>query len=418
MRAARPARAGPIVLALALVLVYGARTVTGWVGGAAYASGRRLAEADRYEQALPLLARGALGPDRAAALWLAGNLELNLLQADQARNAKGEQVLARLQAAYHDETEAISLSPASGWYWASLADVYHQIERRARYLHGVPLELVEQDPWAAIGRPGRVAVGLLRQAIALEPTQYVFLDQLAFALLHYGLREEALEVVRESARVQPDFEMHYYTNLRPVPPDILDAFADAARSALGRTPLLRHGLHLVALGKIELRRGRADQAERDLRAALAVPATEANRADISYNLGRALSALGRYEEADAAFRDAEPYPVFAAAGRANRARIAEARDDLDQALALMQEARRLEPRSLEYALEYARLARRVKRPEWAEEALRWAILVHPEDPRPLRELERLLRDSGNAAEAEETRQALERLIARISGSGS
>jgi tetratricopeptide (TPR) repeat protein len=406
------------VLAVALLLVFGARAAMGWYAGTAHSAGRSLANAERYAEALPLLERGAIGPDRAANRWLAGTLRLNLLQQAQASGTASEPELSRLLGeSYRDQTEAISISPASGWYWAALADVYHQAERTTRYARGRPLELVGQDPWAAVGRAGRVAIGMLRIAIEREPTQFVFHDQLAFAMFGYGLRRDALEVVRESARVQPNFEEHYYLRFRPVPRDLLDAFAESARSALGAAPLLREAHHRLALAKVELRRGRPEVAEADLRAVFGTPTTGINRADAWYNLGEALAAQQRYPEAVEAYVLAEPEPVFHAPGLAARARIAERMGYLDVALSLLRQARRLAPNDLSFALTYARVARKLGQPGWAEEALRWAALVHREDPRPLEELERLLREKGDHAGADELKRMLESR-ARLGGAGS
>jgi tetratricopeptide (TPR) repeat protein len=246
-------------------------------------------------------------------------------------------------------------------------------------------------------------------AIEREPTQYVFRDQLAFALLAYGLRDQALEVVFESARVQPHFEMHAYTNLRPLPDDVVDAFAEGARSALGQTPLLPRVVHLLALGRLELRRGNARQAEQDLRAALEMPGTALNRADAHFRLGQSLQAQVRYDEAIEVYLEAEENPIFEPLGLFQRARIAEDRDELEQALKMLRRARRLRPANVEYALSYARIAEEFGKPSWAEEALRWARTKHPENPRALRALVELLLRQGDRVGADEIREELERL---------
>jgi tetratricopeptide (TPR) repeat protein len=399
----------PLLVAIALVLLYGARAATGWLGGMAYGSGRRMATAGRFEQALPLLERGAIGSERAAMLWLAGEARLGLFQSRQAEGAPDEELDPLLLDAFTNDTEAISLSPASGWYWAALADVYQRIERRERFRHGLPLELVDEGRWAMVGRPGRIAVGALRTAIEREPTQYTFHDQLAFALLDYGLRDEALEAVRESARVHPDYGMHAYVNLRPVPADVLDTFAEASRATLGDAPLLHRVIHLLALGRLELRRGNPRQAEQDVRAALESPGTRLNHAEAHFRLGQALEGQLRFEEAVEAYSESEKHQVFEPYGLVARARIAEGADEPLQALALLRRARRLRPREIGYALEYARIARGSDKLKWAEEALRWAITVRPSDPQPLRLLEETLLEQGEKAEAGRVRRQLDRL---------
>jgi tetratricopeptide (TPR) repeat protein len=394
---------------LALLLLYGGRTVTGWIGGVAYSKGSRLASAGRFERALPEIERGALGPERAAMLWLAGEARLGHYQARVVEGATEEELDELLRGAFSNHSEAITLSPASGWYWSSLADVYHQRERRFLYRFGRPLDLLGQDRWAFVGRDGRIALGMMRMAIEREPTQYVFLDQIAFALLDYGMREQALEAVRESARVQPSFGMHAYGSLDPLPGDVLDAFTEGARSALGKTPLMPRVIHLLALGRLELRRGNATQAERDLREAVEIPGTGLNRADALYRLGQALQMQARYDEAIEAFLEAETDPIFEPLGIRARAAIAEERGELELSLKLLRRARRLRPAEIDYALTYARIAIEYGRLDWAEESLRWARTKHPRDPRPLRMLIGLRLEQRDGSGAESLRRELERL---------
>lgn len=395
--------------AVALVILFLARAVTGWIGGSADSQGRRLAAAGHLESAIPLLERGALGQNRAATRWLAGEARLGLYQTALFDDAPPGRLEELLHDAFRDHTAAISLCPASGWYWASLADVYHQQERRQLFRHGLPLAMVGQQRWAFVGQPGRVAIGLLRMAIEREPTQYLFYDQLAFALLAYGLPEAAVEVVRESARVQPAFGQHEYGRLTPIPEIVLDAFAEASREALGQVPLMRQFGHLLSLGKLELRRGNSRQAEQDLREALALPGTRLNYADANFRLGVALKQQVRHDEAIEAFLLAEIEPIFEPLGLASRAAIAEDREDLEQALSLMRRARRLQPMQMSYAMEYARMAVEFERPDWAEEALAWAVTLSRFDTRPLRALEDVLLDQGKRAEATEVRRQIGRI---------
>lgn len=401
----------PRLLMLALALVFVFRAGVGWVAGMADSQGRRLSAAGRYESAIPLLDRGAIGQNRVATLWLAGEARLGLYQVELDQDAPAERLDPLLAETFQVETDAISRSPASGWTWASLADVYHQQERERIHSRGLSLGMVEENRWAFVNRPGRIAIGLLRTAIEREPTQYLFYDQLAFVLFDYGLMDEAIEVVRQSATVQPDFGQHEYTRLPTIPAFVLDAFVESSRESLGNAPLIQQFNHLLALGKLELRRGKSVEAERDLRAALERPGTEINYSEARFLLGIALKNQGRHDEAVALFIEAAEEPVFRPASLAARAAIAEQAGDLEQALSLMRQARRLEPRQLDYGLSYARMAVRFEKPEWAEEALRWSIQVHPRDPRPLRQLERLLLDEEKTHEAGEVRRKLDRIEA-------
>jgi Flp pilus assembly protein TadD len=83
---------------------------------------------------------------------------------------------------------------------------------------------------------------------------------------------------------------------------------------------------------------------------------------------------------------------------------------LDRALELAGELRKAEPRNLAPTLDYARLAARLERWDQAEDALNWAILTHPEEPRPRSELVDLYLRRGDLSEARRALSDLERLV--------
>ena len=394
---------------IGLVALFGARAAIGWIAGPAWSRGARLADAQRYDEALGALDRAAVGAARSAALWLRGEARMGLWEARLVAGEEPGDLEDLLLGAHRDYTEAIAMSPASGWYWASLGAWYHQVERLQRTRQPFQLSLLRHGPWAAVGRPGRIALGATRIAIEREPTLYTFHDQLALMFLEYGLNGPALEAVRRSARVQPIYELHDYRSLDPPPREVLDAFAQASRAALGETPLLRQAVHLLALGRLELRRGRPQEAERDLRAALEAPGHDLNRAEGSYRLGLALAEMGRYDEAEEVLVRAEESPRFEAAAAAARASIADRKGQSERALELLRRARRLEPRELAYVLEFGRIASEAGEWKMAEEALRWGVSVHPGDPRPWRALLGANIELGRWSEAERALLELERL---------
>jgi predicted Zn-dependent protease len=71
-----------------------------------------------------------------------------------------------------------------------------------------------------------------------------------------------------------------------------------------------------------------------------------------------------------------------------------------EALEQLREARRLEPRELWVLLEFARVAQKTASWDQAEEALRWAMLVHPKDPAPQREMVYMFLAKGEKASAQ------------------
>jgi tetratricopeptide (TPR) repeat protein len=376
------------IAALALLVVgwYAVRAGAGWIGGIAYSRGQRLGAVGAYEEALPLVERGAVGFHRPASRWFAGQVRMGIWQSLRQAGeptAESEYLLAQ---AYRDYTAAISMSPVSGWYWAALADLYQQRERSERFFAGVSLDLIGENRWSFVGRPGRVAIGLNRLAIEREPNVYALHDQLAFEFLYHALEQEALDAVRHSAAAQPIYYFHKYRNLVPTPPEVKAAFLEASREALGHTPLLRRVTHLIWLGRLEIEMGLFEAAEADLRAALDEPGQQTWSPALHFYLGQALAGLERYAEADQAFLVSQEHPSFEARSAAARGEIARAEGRLAEALDLFRHARRLSPRVVGYTLEYAKIARQLEDWERAEEALRWARTVAPRDWRPIVEL--------------------------------
>jgi len=370
----------PFLAGMALVALFGVRGVYGVIGGVSYAKGVGLAAEARYEKALPQLERAAVGSNRARAIWFQGEVRWGIWY----EMPDGEESDEMLRRAYRDYLHVISLSPAGGWYWLNLGDLYLDFEKQEIERQPAPLDLFGMGPFAPIGTPGRIAIGMYRTAIAREPTEFEGYDRLGKALAQLGMQEQARESIKQAASRQPIFFHHSYSELGPVTPDwVMDAFAEGSRAALGETPMVTRATHLTELGKVELRRNNPVQAETDLRAALAESGILLNRAEIHYNLGRALAAQERDDEALEQLLLAEEHENLKVASLKLRAQINESREQPEVALRLIGQLRRLQPREIEHCLEFARIARDLEHWDKAEEALGWARITHPLDSRPL-----------------------------------
>ncbi|NIL99697.1 MAG: tetratricopeptide repeat protein [Acidobacteria bacterium] len=382
-----------------LSIVFAARAVYGLVAGLSYSEGRRNARLGRYEQALPLLDRSAVGELSAEVRWLAGEVRLGQWQRRIEAGEAPEDVAPLLAEAFVDASAALASSPASGWYWMALGKLYHQAERLSIHRQGVPLTLLAEDRWAFVGHPGRVAIGLMRIALEREPNWYPFHDQLAYVYYDYRLRPETLEAVYASALALPVYELHPYRSLRPPDLEILDAFARGAHDSLGRAPWMRPVRHRIALGRIEVRRENWEAAEEQLRQALELDGVPLNVAEAHYYLGLSLVGQERYDEARVALIEAEkqapmkPPAVFA------QADLAERLDQWDLALDLWAEVKRLEPHRLDASLRLAEAARVTGNHERAAHNLREAIRKHPERYEPLVSLVRVFIDQGELGKA-------------------
>lgn len=384
MRAA--GRIALLLLAGLLVVHFGWRALAACWSAPHYIRGRHLAASANYDEALPELERAAVGALRSEVLWLRAQVRISQWQYAMYEGSDYATEQPLLLDAFREYTEAMSLSPASGWYWSSLGDLYHQRERQQRYEAGKDLGFAIFGPWGNVGRSGRIAVGMMRLSLELEPTWYLMHDQLAFALIDYELQEAALAAVGDSARALPVYRFHAFDQLDPLPVGLLAAFESASRAALGNTPFLRAGLHRLALGRLTLRMDRIEQAEADLRAGLASPGDRLNRAEAHYYLALVLTRQDRPEAADAEYRLAQQHPNFETASLAGRSVLADRRGDPEEALRLLAVARRKAPRRIGYDLEYARIARKIGAWPKAVHALQWAERTHPGDVRPLRAL--------------------------------
>ena len=366
-----------------LSVVFAVRAVYGLIAGLSYAEGRRLAGRGQYERALPLLERAAVGELLPDAHWFAGEVRLGLWQQEIDAGSDPQDVAEILAAAYVDVTAALAASPASGWHWMALGNLYHQAERLSAHLHGVPLSLLGEDPWARVGRPGRIGIGMMRIGLTREPNWYLFRDQLAYVYYDYLLLEETYDAVYGSALALPVYELHPYRTLRPADPDILDAFARGALDSLGRVPWMRPVRHRVALGRLEVRRENWTAAETHLRQALGLDGIELNVAEAQYYLGLSLEGQGRLDEAREALIEAEKQPPLALLSVIAQAGLAERLEQHSEALNLWSRANRLDPHRLDVSLRLADAALAQGEPQRAIHTLREAVRMHPTATEPL-----------------------------------
>jgi tetratricopeptide (TPR) repeat protein len=406
MRLASPYAVGAGIL---IAGVFVARAAIGLPAGWADQRGEAAAVAGRFAEASSLADRAAVGENLTGAMWRSGRSLMRLwrqLPTAERLAGPGDEVLRATAVRY---LKGRAATPGSAWFTAGLGDVYKLRERTARELRVVDVGTLSRGPWAVIGDDGRIAIGLTRMAIAREPTNFENWDQLVFFLEENGLHAEALTAMAESARVLPDFVAHPDFVFEELPLDLVEEFWRTSRAVHPEeVPLLSPGRKLVSSGILGRRLGHLAEAEDDLRAALNGPGTMVLHAEASFHLGLVLVDLGRFDDAETMLAQAIRWPAFGPGVATTRARIAMTRERWPEALAQLREARRLQPRELWILLEFARVAQKTESWDQAEEALRWAILVHPESPEPRRQMVELFLDQGEKASA---RRALDEYVA-------
>ena len=165
----------------------------------------------------------------------------------------------------------------------------------------------------------------------------------------------------------------------------------------------------TALGVIAYRRGRFEEAERRLGAAVArltANYTRARSGEAQYALGLALVARGKRDAAREAFAAASWDLAFTAAALLEEARLEADAGDLARALALLDRALQANPRTTAALSLSAALLRHAGRSDAALARASAATAVDPLDPLAARE-RRLARDAGVRAPADPSADAAE-----------
>lgn len=377
----RASRATLLLIPL-LLGVYGYRAVTGVVGGLALARGIPLAQARDYEGAVPLLEAGAVGVDRLDSLRYAADARLDVWEVDSKSGGPLGADEKLLQEAARDYLECLCLAPASRRPLEGLALVYHKLEWIGRERRSEETPFRSDSPtWNHVGSSGRIAIGMMRRAVQAAPNWFTLNDWLARALWDDGVEDGARQAVRDAARSLPLYSRHAFPDDEPMTTWVRDTFAETSREMLGRTPFVTRSQQLIDLGKLERERGDNERAVAAFTEALAGRVSELERAEAAFHMGHALLALGQDAEGRDRLAEAAQHPVFKTAALIGLARAAEQTKDDERALTHWRELRREEPGNLDFCLNFARVATGLG--DWPAvlEALRWAKMIQPTDPR-------------------------------------
>lgn len=359
------------LLACALA-VRGAWSTT---AGVAFAKGSSAARRARFGAAQSWLSHAACGGNAADAAWLAGEVQLGVYDA-----AKDDVSRRRaLNAAATDFLTVIRRSPASTWGMVGLAATFARSERSGRALRVVDLESLGQSPWSRVGREGRIAIGLLHQAIARAPASCDAHDALLKLLLGLDLGDEAEAAARAAAAAAPGLPYHEGLDASKLSPRVLAAFADGSRAAMDATPLASPERKWFYLGLLEERLGRLDGAASALGKAMELPAPALDHAEIAYHYGQVLETLGRNDAAEAAWRVAERSSKFRGPVAVERARREQGRKDWAATLRYLSVARAASPDRLDLILWTASVQQKAGEDEQAIQLLRWGVTAHPDD---------------------------------------
>lgn len=400
-------------LAAALFGVYGYRAVVGIRAGLRFDRAQWLYGYTDYAAAIPILDEVSIGSNRLHAARLAAEARLELWEADLERGgalAADPELLRRAGEAF---LVCRCIAPASRRSWEGLAEVYGHMEwtgREARSLESFDPSL---HGWQRVGRPGRIAIGMIRGGLRMAPNWFALLDDLASKLWAFGIEDEAEQALRAAALSLP---LHQWHRLPAEQPQrMLDIFAEASHEVVGQVALIRTSEHLLDLAKLDLLRGRSDLAVESLTRALEERTDDLATAEIEYYLGTALLGRGEVAEGRRRLLSAARHPAFRRGAMQDLARHAESTGDFASALEFLRRLRQDEPRDLGLCMSFARVAREVGDWPAVVDTLRWACLVHPTDPLPHLELVRAHIETGNIAAAESLLHEIEVNLAPPAG---
>jgi tetratricopeptide (TPR) repeat protein len=379
------ARSKPGALSLllwAICLLFAWRAFEGFRGGLAWRDARFAADAGHYGATLAALDRGAeFGAHAFDAAWLRGEVQLGEWDWDEGTYDEADRTLALASEAFR---RSVRYAPSSPYGWQGMAGVYRRLALKQAVGNAFDLSRLAETGEARLLPEARRALRALRLAIALAPTDYERWDDLANMYFWFGLKDEALVAVADSARVQPMYRFHAYRENEST--ELLQAFAKGARESLGQTPMLRREFHLLSLGMLAYRLGEFEEAKNRLTEARDATTFTRRRTEAELWLGRTWEALGDDERAEQNYVASMEEPYFHDRALAARAGIDERHERFESALEKYATLRRSAPRNLTYALAYARMAERLDRHDMVLEALRWAKTIHAGDYHPRVEL--------------------------------
>jgi tetratricopeptide (TPR) repeat protein len=377
-----PQRIVALVLGLALVGAYGYRAVIGIGAGVAWDDGIHEILSRDYREAIPSLEKAAVGFNRYDMQRRMGDARIDVFEAEAHRGGPFGADTQLLYDTARDYMEALCSSPAARHPWEGLALVYQKLEWMGRERRTEQPFVRGVEPWSRVGRSGRIAIGMGRQAIEASPNWYLTYDWMAETFWLFGLEPEARDAVRRSAKALPLFFRHAFARRTVLPGWEKELFFESSRETLGMTPLLPRANHLVDLGKQARGRGAHEDAVEVLTQALGEAKFPLVRAEAHFNLGLSLVALGRDVDGREQLILASEHPVFHEPALWNLLLAAEKVEDYAGALTYVRELQREEPRELAHCLRAARLAGMLKDWPVALEALRWGKTIAPTDPRP------------------------------------
>ena len=280
-----------LVTATAACAIFGARRVM---------SQRLITVASRTGEPRAALARldraTSLTPGRRESFSALGDRAVEIFDEEglvPAGTAAGKQMLETADHAYR---RVISLDPLTGWGWWGLGEVYARrslLERLETVVDLSNLPSREED----LDRPARLSLASLRLAASLDTGNYKIQDEIAAVCEKAGLRAQALEAYRASARIMPRYGLHDWPPRASLPEDIYRAIARGMEESTVLQGVADPVDVQKELGEMAYLRGDLAEAERRYRLGLTQASSRLYREVLASQLGEVLRQEGKFAEA-------------------------------------------------------------------------------------------------------------------------
>jgi|GEM_PF-1697883 len=288
------------LLAAGAVLLVAAAVVSATLGMRRAVSEHLVARASRTDDphaALSLLERAAsLTPGRRAASSALGDRALEIFDNEELGlpgGAQGKTLLANAEGAYR---RVIAIDPLAGWGWWGIGEIYARRSLLERLEKGVDLSNLptkEED----LDRPARVSLAALRLAASLDTANYKIHEEIAAVYEKAGLRPQALEAYRTSARIMPQYALHDWPPVTALTEEVYRAIAQGMDEAGGLQGLSDPIDVQKELGEMAYLRRDLAEAERHYRLGLAGASSRIVSDVLASRLGEVLRQEGKIAEA-------------------------------------------------------------------------------------------------------------------------
>ena len=262
----------------------------------------RAYDAERFREALSefVAARGLRDDDADIWEWT-GDAAANLYRHPPRGGWDDHVADDLLTTAWGGYAGTVLRSPLNTWSWAGLAEVALDRAERRDLKEGVDFQEIDKRASGILDVWRGLALVSARTAVELKPSGFQELDVLTRVYTASGQLDAASESLMRSARIMPAPSLHTWGEGQRFVRPLYEAVLTAMRAGVERTPAFeRSNLHLQ-IGRFAMSYEDYEPALTEMRAAVATVENENDRQYALRGVAQVLEAMGRLDEAIAAW---------------------------------------------------------------------------------------------------------------------